>query len=373
MVSQNSIVHIIAALERGGRERQLSIICKYSHAYDNQVLFFYKTEADYITEYGLEAKTTWIGKTGIIPRIMHTIRLCAGYKAKCLVAWGTMETVIALIASVFLGIPMVNFSIRHGIRKKQFSHYFRTFLLHFSKHIVANSVAGLKANNLSKGIVIYNGVEDIPPLLPISEKQARRMQLLGSSEMLVLVTVANLVPYKDFFTVLEALKNIKSKKLDFFYIIIGEGPNRKPIEDIVNDYNLRENILITGRIQNVNEYLAVSDLMIHSTLGEGCSNAILEGMRYGLPIIATKVGGIPEIVNERNALLFEYQDSIELQKNIEMFFADKAMIEKMGRESRRMIQERFTVTTMIENYEKTIRSILDHDTDTINDLIVHPR
>ena len=61
---------------------------------------------------------------------------------------------------------------------------------------------------------------------------------------------------------------------------------------------------MTGKIENVREYLFISDIMIHSSRGEGISNAILEGMYAGLPVIATNVGGIPETVFSGSSMLF---------------------------------------------------------------------
>jgi len=71
---------------------------------------------------------------------------------------------------------------------------------------------------------------------------------------------------------------------------------KEDIEKMVNEFELNKNAIMVGKTENISEYLFASDLMIHSSRGEGISNAILEGMFAGLPVIATNVGGVPETV-----------------------------------------------------------------------------
>ncbi len=363
------VAHIISSLKRGGRERQLSIICKYSTQVQNIIIYYNESDSDYIKEYQLENKAICVAERGFTRRISKTIRICKEYKIDCIITWATMETVIGIIVSQFLMIPLINFSIRHGIRKKNFLHLFRTFLLHISKNVVANSVAGLRANNLSKGIVIYNGMENIPEFVSCEDKTALKRKQLGLSDIIVFISVANLVPYKDYFTILKALNEIKRQNLGFYFIIVGEGPNRKKIESMIMEYNLKDDILMTGSISNVNDYLKVADIMIHSSMGEGCSNAILEGMKHGLPVIATDVGGTPEILDQRNALLFEYGDAQSLQKHIEYLLNNPSLASQMGRISHLMATQRFSVERMITDYERTVITVTSGKKQLINDLI----
>lgn len=360
-------VHIIASMDRGGRERQLALICSRSSGIENRIIYYHHSPESYISQYGLQDLAVHVSRKGFLVRVAGTLKTCRDFKAECVAVWGPLETVIGMIVSVILGIPMVNFSIRHGIRRKTFSHYLRLVLLHMSRYIVANSVAGLKANNLSGGIVLYNGIEIPEKVSSADEKKALRIQRFGSSKT-VFVSVANLVPYKDYFTVLKALSEVKKHGREFFYIIIGDGPNRKVIVDLIKELELEDDVLMTGSISNVNDYLDLSDVMIHSSLGEGCSNAILEGMMHGLPIIATNVGGTPELVNENNSCLFEFEDWRALQKHIEKLISDKQMLADMGNESRKIIQSKFGIGLMLEKYEDIISSIIDKDKARLTDL-----
>jgi glycosyltransferase involved in cell wall biosynthesis len=353
------IIHIISSLSRGGRERQLSIIVKNSTGFDNKIIYYNSDKNTYIQEYELENKCHQIKARHPLARIIETYQYCKKIKPDAIVAWGNGEAILALFVSFFLKVPLLNFSIRHGIRKQKFSHFFRSFILHISKHVVANSYAGLKANGLKRGFVLYNGIENIPDPISEDEKLKKRIELINQNPDYVFVSVANLVPYKDYFTVLKVLKRVKIEGFHFLYIIIGDGPNKESIKTKISEYDLESNVLLTGRIQNVDDYLSIADIMIHSSLGEGCSNAILEGMKHGLPIVATNVGGTPEITTEKNAFLFDYGDAEKLYQNLDKLLNNRELLNKMGNFSYQLIIEKFKVEKMIENYEKIIKNLIN--------------
>ncbi|HOV16979.1 MAG TPA: glycosyltransferase [Candidatus Cloacimonadota bacterium] len=362
------VIHIISSMGRGGKERQLSIICKYSKEVKNYIVYYNEASSNYIAEYQLDNIIFRVTSRSLLSRITETRRLCSKLKADCIVTWGIQETVIGMIVSKLNGIPMLNFSIRHGIRQKKFSHLFRSFLLHLNKYVVANSRAGLKANNLSKGMILYNGIENIPDFIFQKDKKVLQKEKLGFSDKPVLVSVANLVPYKDYATVLKVLYQLKKEGKSFFYIIIGEGPCRSEIENMIRQFGMENDVLLTGSITNVEEYLRLSDVMIHSSLGEGCSNAVLEGMKVGLPIIATKVGGTPEIVDAENAMLFEYGNTDSLYECLNKLMTNPELLDKMGLASNQIVKEKFSTDKMINNYEIIIKAVTAKDKSMLKKL-----
>ena len=86
------------------------------------------------------------------------------------------------------------------------------------------------------------------------------------------------------------------------------------IEDKINELKLGRKVLLVGKVKDVVNYLRISDVLIHSSKGEGISNAILEAMFCGLPVLATNVGGTPELVYKKSFRLFEYKDVDRLYK-----------------------------------------------------------
>lgn len=351
-------MHVIDTMRRGGRERQLAMITKYSRL-DNYIVCFQASNSSYLDQYNIGDKTFIMDGPKIYQRATGSLSVCRKINPDCIISWGRDETLVSFLVSHLMGVPMINMSIRHGIRKNTISQIIRMILLHLSRNVVANSHAGLAANYIKRrGMVLYNGVESNPDTLSVNRDSLKRDIGISSHDDIVLVSVANLVPYKDYETVLKSLAMLISFGILFTYIIIGDGPNRNTIEQMVAMYELCDCVVFTGRVSNVSDYLMISDILIHSSMGEGCSNAILEAMKHGLPVVATNVGGTPEIVSKEWGILFEYQDASALTKALQGLIQNPDLRRQMGAKAQQVVRERFSVEAMISRYEEIIQDIV---------------
>ncbi|MBN1599244.1 MAG: glycosyltransferase, partial [Bacteroidales bacterium] len=232
-----------------------------------------------------------------------------------------------------------------------------------SPYVISNSLAGLRVNNLKpweRRFVLYNGVETkFRNNLSAKEKEDLKKRLIqghNNNPGFVYISVANFVPYKDYFTILRSLSKLKESQ-HFYYVIVGDGPMRPAIEAKISDFNLQENVILVGRTENVNEYLFASDVMIHSSRGEGISNAILEGMHAGLPVIATNVGGVPETVYPASSMLFPYKDHEALYSCL---LKSKELKESFdpGSEEYQAHLRKFSVETMVRRFEEIVNTVI---------------
>lgn len=312
------IVFTTDTITRGGKERQLFLLAHelIKKKWDVNIVTLKYTSENYISEYALDDKIIIkIGSASITKQLKEFNSIIYNLKANIVFSWDLKTSILALVNKGRNNYIFINGSIQHGIRLLNSYQLLRSFICWISPYNIANSYAGLAANNLKYGkrnYILYNGIENKFIKPSASEKNELREKLLPKIQHTkIFISVANFVPYKDYFTVLKALKLYKLKE-SFFYIIVGEGYMRQEIEHLIKDYGLENNVLLTGQIENVNDYLFISDIMIHSSRGEGISNAILEGIFAGLPIIATNVGGIPETVFPQNSLLFTYKDEQDL-------------------------------------------------------------
>ncbi|MBN2396277.1 MAG: glycosyltransferase [Candidatus Atribacteria bacterium] len=362
------IVHFISSLRRGGRERQLAAIvsaCSDSK-YKHQILYLNHSKDSYITEYGLEKNLLKIHSRGFFKRLQELNIILKKNNPVIVYTWGRLESIMLFLIKPLHCFKFINGSIRHGIRAKKVSHYIRTLIVHLCRYVVANSYAGLYANNLKprkNRFVLYNGVDNkFLNFLTASDVIKKRSQLIPGyrfEKTYVFITVANLVPYKDYDTVLKALKQI-ADKLSYYYIIIGDGPLRHKITQVIKDYGLENRVFLAGRVENVSEYLFISDIMIHSSRGEGISNAILEGMYAGLPVIATNVGGIPETVYPESSMLFPYKDVNALVDCL-LKIPEKFTGFDKNSEAYKKHLAKFSVETMVQRFEEIIEQVINDE------------
>ena len=344
---QKIVYHIISSLNRGGRERQLAGILKSDYpGIVSKAIVFNKTENSYADEYKLTDQVIYLKSKNTFGRLIEIISIVKSEKPNILWSWGGFEATFSLLVAFLTGVKHINGSIRHGIVLYNRKQLWRMLILHLSKYKVANSKAGLKANKLKRGYVLYNGIDNKFDTYLQSKKNPDQQ----TENTVNLISVANLVPYKDYFTIIECLSNLKLKGYNFYYYIIGDGPMKMEVMNFIKSKNLENEIIILGRITDVEKYLMKADIFIHSSKGEGCSNAILEAMFAGLPVIASNTGGTPEIINEENGLLFKYKNTDQLEQQLIKLIDDPGLRQAMAQQSAKIASENFTLDAMMRNY-----------------------
>jgi glycosyltransferase involved in cell wall biosynthesis len=344
-----TVLHLTNTIRRGGAERQLYNIVIGSDLVENLVGTYHFHEYSYFENENSDCLFIITGSS-FMQRYLSTRRLVRISKPDVVYAWSTMPYLYAMLITSGTKVKLINGSIRHGVFKRSLDGFVRLIFLHMSKHIVANSVSGLKANRLKRGYVLYNGV---------GERFNRANYHTGDTDNRILsfCSVANLVPYKDYGTVFKALASLKMNGVDFVYYIIGDGPLREDYLSLISECKLENNVVMLGRVINPEKYLLISDIFIHSSKGEGCSNAILEAMSMGLPVIASDTGGTSEIVGD-NAILFPYQDNEALLEAIVKLVENKPLRREMGDKSQKLFMERFSLDRMLNDYHRIISDVV---------------
>ncbi|MBP6870613.1 MAG: glycosyltransferase [Bacteroidales bacterium] len=354
------IIHIISSLKRGGRERQLVTLYRYSDSgkVATKIICLNRTEPSYVKEYSLDKDLVYLENNSFIGRINEVVRFIRAERPDVIWTWGGLEATMGIILSFITGVRHINGSVRHGIVRMKADHIWRLVILHLSRHIVANSYAGLKANYLKRGHVLYNGLDDSFFKNHEEGLQVLRNQIPGYRKTdIVFISVANLVPYKDYITVIRALDMIKPDLPRFKYLVVGEGPERNRIMEEITARDLSDRIILLGQKQNIGEWLACADIFIHSSRGEGCSNAILEAMAAGLPVIATDTGGTKEILSPEAGFLFEFGNANRLASAIKNLLSDNRKITEMKKASRDHALSHFGARQMIGKYYAIIETI----------------
>jgi glycosyltransferase involved in cell wall biosynthesis len=202
--------------------------------------------------------------------------------------------------------------------------------------------------------VIYNGIDPGP--LPDPAARARTRQALGVTDgHYVIGTIGRLDPVKDFSTLIGAVSELPPA-LNATLVIVGDGPERAQLEQTAASLAANR-VQLLGHRNNAREWLAGFDVFVNSSISEGISLTILEAMAAGLPVIATRVGGTPEVVDESCGRLIPSRDRAALSAMLLTLAQQPEDRRQMGRRARERVQARFTLERMIGEYRDVYREL----------------
>jgi len=208
--------------------------------------------------------------------------------------------------------------------------------------------------------VVHNGV-DHTRFFPDPPTRVRIRKELGIGDGLIAIgCVANLLPVKAHRTLLEALALMSTDgSEDWRLLLIGEGPERPALEDFAAVHaGLKERISFLGPSNRVSEMLQALDVFVLPSMAEGICNALLEAMASGLPVIASAVGGNPEVVVEKQSgLLFPAGDAPALATVLRELLAQPMLRLQLGQQGLRRIRDEFSLQSMVQTYDKLYRSV----------------
>jgi glycosyltransferase involved in cell wall biosynthesis len=185
----------------------------------------------------------------------------------------------------------------------------------------------------------------------------------------VVGNVAALAPHKGQRHLVAAAKIVVSQVPDARFIILGEGELREPLERLVREHHLEKHVLLPGFRTDVIGCIKGFDLFAMSSITEGLGTSLLDAMACARPIVATRTGGIPEVVEDRvNGLLVEPRDDQALAAAIVELLTDGSRRRTMGEAGLARVRDRFTVDRMVAGtaaaYSRVAGTL--HAADTVN-------
>jgi glycosyltransferase involved in cell wall biosynthesis len=178
-------------------------------------------------------------------------------------------------------------------------------------------------------------------------------------QKVALGAIGRLIDAKDYPTLIQAAAILRRDKIKFILYIIGDGPLYSQLANMVDRYELNEYVKLTGWQSDVAYWLQKLDVFVMSSVREGQPLALLEAMAYELPVVATRVGGIPETITDGvEGLLVPSGCSKSMAAALKRVIQSNALRTKMGVKSREKVEKEYSIETNCSKLLNIYRSIL---------------
>jgi glycosyltransferase involved in cell wall biosynthesis len=196
--------------------------------------------------------------------------------------------------------------------------------------------------------VIYNAVEIPDGVEPLS---------IPLKTPVKAVTVGRLIPLKQVDRLIEALREIPELGL----VVVGDGPERPRLERIAQELGVSGRVYFAGQRSKKEtlSLMAACDFFVLNSSHEGLPHAILEAMALGLPVIATAVGGTPEVVRDGETGLLIHSGNRALEKTLYALVTDEKTRRRLGEKAKKWVREHMSFQVMVTSTEKVLQSELE--------------
>ena len=268
------------------------------------------------------------------------------------------------LAARFSNRPKVVWHLGLNITKNNFVHRFLTPRLIDSAVVPS---ADLKRQVVASGYIDPKTVTVIPhgiPELDIAFNHTEagrdlRIKYEIPTDNKIAVTSGRFVSQKGHKYLVDAAKEIIAEFPSVTFLLLGDGPLENELKAKIREYDIEKHFVFAGMLSDFDLELAGSDLMIHPSVEEPFGFSVLEGMRAGLPVVASKIGGIPEFaINNKTALLIEPNDSKKISSAVLEFLQSEEKMKSFGQAGKQRWANDFKLDVMVKNWEKYLDNLI---------------
>jgi glycosyltransferase involved in cell wall biosynthesis len=210
--------------------------------------------------------------------------------------------------------------------------------------------AGVSARKIE---TIANGIDGEP------FECAQPLPALAFGGHKVVGMVARLDIQKGFEYLLRAVRELRVAFRDLKVVIVGEGPDRKAIEDMIQEYGLQSNVVLAGQQSNMPGVYSALDVLVLPSLNEGLPMTILEAMAASKPVIATRVGAIPSVIQHgETGLLVDPGDAEGLRDALARLLSQPNLCRRIGGAAHDWVSRNYTSEIMVLKYRHMYEEVL---------------
>ena len=281
---------------------------------------------------------------------------CREHGIQAVLACDFYANVFALPAAALADVP-----VRFGSRRDVFmpertpaQQFLQRLAYQLAHRVVANSTAAVE-QLIEEGVAdsrivqIANGIDFSRYT---DSDAAARVARAKSTGRRVITTVANLRPGKGHEVLLKAAARVIRRVPDVRFQIVGDGPRRQELEQQAATLRISAQVSFAGHRDDVPAILAQSDIFAFPSFMEASPNAVIEAMAAGLPIVATRVGGIPEVIeHEHSGVLVPPGDDRALAAGILRLIERPDVATEAGHAARQAVEARFSFDRMVSEFQ----------------------
>ncbi len=290
-------------------------------------------------------------RTIIDPRlVLQARRIVLEHGIHVIQTHGYKSNVLGILLQTLCRRPWIGFA--HGYtgdnRKVRLYNRIDRTVLRYADRVVTVSDS-MKALLVRGGVqtenirLIYNAIE-VPPARPTVNAAVVKKRHGLAPDQRVIGVFGRLSPEKGQLVFLKAMAKTVQSCPGVIALLVGEGQDQAMLQDYCRANDLCDRVVFTGYQENVGEYYQVLDLLVLPSLSEGLPNAVLEAMSFGVPVVATAVGGVPEVITEEknNGVLVPPGDPDALAQQIVELLKDDSRRQRIGQHGRRSLYPRFS-------------------------------
>ena len=310
-----NIVRIISFLPIGGVENTLlATLHKFDKSRFNiSVCCTYRKGpvADKLEAAGIPVHLSYVGSRLNPIHLWRLARLLKSLKTDIVHTHMYSSNITGAVAARLAGVPVIishihsahEWTSQNRIWMERIVNSWRSGVIAVSQHVKNEFLKTTGLRCAEKVKVLHN-------IAMFAEKSARnpallREQLGISPQSPVIGFVARLVPIKGADIFLRAAQVILRERPDARFVLVGDGKERPRLAALARELNIAPQVIFAGEQKNVSDYYNIFDIFVLSSRSEGFGNVILEAMHHDIPVVASAVGGVPEIVlHEQTGLLF---------------------------------------------------------------------
>ncbi|MCP4252713.1 MAG: glycosyltransferase [Candidatus Scalindua sp.] len=365
-----NVVHLVEELTIGGLEKILTTIVLNLSKEKFCISVWCLREggffANKLVKEGIDVKILHISTSRNPLSIYKLYKLLKYHKFDIIHTHAYSAGTVGRVSAFLAGIPVI---ISHN--QNVYGHYNKYYnfvewlLSYITDKIICVSDKVMKFTKETQGIdtkrliTIYNGIEKF---CSVSEKETSDLRKkfnipLNSS---VVGTIAQFSEKKGLEYLLRSASVLLKDRRDVNFFLVGDGTIKSKLEQLCTDLKIENNVIFVGERSDIPGMLSLIDIFVLPSITEGLPLALLEAMSCGKPVIATSVGGVPEIVkNGINGILVRPKDSEALCGAMREMLSDVGMRDRMGREGQIICEKGFSSRAMVNQIENLYDTLLE--------------